>query len=286
MFFKYGSILICAFFVLLLGLLKLPWTPQYQIYATVNYQPKLILVRAPVTGVIKFPSIAYTKIQEGSTLFGIYPITSLYNKDYQINRATYLKNKLQHLTAELNYQKRHLQSLMELFKKKLIAEAEYHQKNIQYQQLVSKRAEFSQNIKELEHKIYHVIQAPAAGVAMFNCQSGDLVSKGKVLVIIKPKKIKYQLALTLPSAFRDKVFVGQQLRLAWLTFSSVKNYPITARITNVMPYVKDEKILMQAEITNAAVFEQKLLNNQPLEGYLMGKTMPLWRWLLDLVRDY
>ena len=143
-----------------------------------------------------------------------------------------------------------------------------------------------QSIKELERKLYHDMQAPAAGTIQLHCQNGDLVHKDTVLAIIKPKNIKYQLALTLPSAFRDKVFVSQQLRLTWLTFSSVKNYPITARITNIMPYVKDEKILMQAEITNAAVFEQKLLNNQPLEGYLMGKTMPLWRWLLDLLSNY
>jgi biotin carboxyl carrier protein len=281
MFFKYMGFIFLGFVTVFVGILQLPWTPQYPVIAKVVYQPHLMIIRAPISGVIQKQFIAEkNKIQYGDSLLTLRPINSVFNQNYQIKKLNYLNHRLQQLNEEIAYQKSYLSKVESLLSKKVITEDEYHFKKNQYQKIILDRDELLENILELNHQRHQILQAPVDGtILQIFGKNGEMVRKSEKLAIIKPKHIQFLLKCHLPISYQNKVFLGQKLRLSRLSSSPIKDYLIQGQVKSISPYVKADQVKLTASMLNADSFEKYLLSNQPLEGYLIGKTKPLWYWL-------
>lgn len=278
---KSFSFSIIAFLALLVVMGLSPWTAKYPISAKLVYQPKLLVMRAPVSGVLKNQNIhSGDKVDSGQELFLFQPNKSLMNKSYEQYRLKQLEKKLKFYEKELKQQRIYLHHLKKLFQKKLIAAQEYQQKKAHYYQLFFKKQETLEKIHVLQHQQIHRLQAPIAGnILKLFSQNGEFIYKNQKLAIIKPNDSKLKLLLQVPIDLKDKVFLGQTVRLAWQNQTRVQNYPIVAKVQEISPILKKDKMVLLAQIQEFNTEKKNIFSKLSFNGYLIGQRQAFWKCL-------
>ncbi|HBB53767.1 MAG TPA: hypothetical protein DCZ80_07690 [Legionellales bacterium] len=272
---------IIVFLALLVVIGLSPWTPRYPISAKLIYQPKLFVMRASLSGVLKNPSIrAGSQVTQGDELFSFIPTKSLMNEKYEQLKLDQLEKKLQFYDKELSWQKAYLSRLHHLYQKKLIAAEEYQQKKSRYFQYGFEKYAVIEKINALKHQQMHRLQAPIAGTILkVFAQHGELIYKNQKLVIIEPQDVKRKFLIQVPIDLKDKVFIGQTLQLAWNNQARVQNYPIVATVQEISPVLKKNSLVLLAKIQTFHAKKQNLYSKLPLNGYLIGPRQAFWKFL-------
>ncbi len=275
------SFSIIAFLALLVVIGLSPWTPRYPITAKLIYQPKLFVMRAALSGVLKNPNIqAGSKVSQGQELFLFIPTKSLMNQKYEQLKLDQLEKKLQFYNQELSWQKTYLGRLHHLYQKKLIAAEEYQQKKARYVQYRFEKQTVLEKMNALKHQQIRQLQAPIAGTILkVFAQHGELIYKNQKLAIIEPQEVERKFLVQVPIDLQDKVFIGQTLRLAWNNQARVQSYPIVATVQEISPVLKKNTLVLLAQIQILDTKKQNLYSKLPLNGYLMGPRQAFWKFL-------
>lgn len=273
-------------FCLVFGIIQWSWTPHYPAKAEVFYQPKWMLIHSPITGIMTHQKIsAGDKLGKGQIMLHIQPMVSLLSQAHVDDEFQYLQQQTMNIHQEKNYQHQMLKHYSRLSQQKLIALQDFHEKKQQYQKVLDKHQQLQQKLKDLEQKRLQIIQSPIEG-RLVKCyvHEGEIIHKGKKLLLIQPKKFQYWVQFHLPVSLQHHVFIGQQVRLAWMGSEPLKIYPMRAIVREISPWVHDNQFIVQAEILNASDFASHLWAGLSLDAYFLGEGHPLWKWIYILLK--
>lgn len=272
--------------LLILCVLELPWTPHFPATGHVFYQPKWILIHAPVSAVMFKQNYGVgAHIKKAQGLAHIQPISSLLYQDVLDSQFQFLQKQFRQIQQESDYQLNLLKHFSRLAKKKILSEQDFHEKQGQYQKLQDRKLQLGRKISSLKQKRLQILQAPVSGeIVKWYVREGEILDKGKKLLMMKPEKFHYWVQLSLPIELHKQVFIGQKVRLAWVGFAPFKEYPIQALVQEISPYIYQEKLNIKAKIINSEAFASYLRAGLSLDAYLLGPTQPVWRWIDSLLK--
>jgi biotin carboxyl carrier protein len=269
------------FFVLLMLLGLSPWSPKYPIRAKLVYQPKLIIMRAPLSGMLNYQNIHIgDHLELGEPIFDFTPLKSLVDFAYQQEKLKDLQTQLKFYEQEIPIQEKYFKRLSNLFQKKLISLEDFQQKKLRYFDYIFKKQAIVHKIRVLQHQLHHRLQTPIAGkVLKLFSKNGEIIYKDQKIAIIQPNNQIFKLLITVPVTLKDKVFIGQTVRLALQSEVRFKAYPIVAHITEISPLLKKDQILMSAEIQKTSLLNKNVFSKLSLDGYLIGPKQAFWKYL-------
>jgi biotin carboxyl carrier protein len=267
-------------------LLNAQWAPSYPIQAKVFYQPELISVKAPIDGFVKKIHIHEGAfLHQGQKILDIENAHALMMDTYHRQKLKAWSKKAEKLKAELDYQKNWLKKIRLLANKALISEQEFHQKKLQYQQLLFEYHDVRGQIKDVEHEHFMSIQSPITGeVLELGHRLGAAVEKEKHLLWIKPIQAFLWVKIKLPIQYQKEVYLGQFIKLSEPGESCLHTYPIEGIVLDISKFthVKDKHLYyfwVKAKLTTTDI---KLLQDMPLKGYLLGRPKKIWSWLTTI----
>lgn len=289
------SLFLLMMVVIMLGcliVLQAPWAPKYPIVGLLRFHPDLITVVAPEKGIIVQQRIPVGRlVQQGDKLIKIKNMVSLISSNFYKKQRIQYANHLEKLNNEVDYQKQRIDKLKYLFEKKLITEALLHRHAKNLIDLQLERENVQQKIQELNQHEWHWIQAPTSGRLLFSYSAiHDLVSKGKTILVIKPKGVEYWVDIQVLPKYQKILYPKQRIKLALPRMTQFSEYPVEAEVVDIAPMVHlNQKksaqeqgqfyLLVHAKIINSQGFEKFLLPNLPLQGYLIGETKSFWEWM-------
>lgn len=286
MFINPVFVIFSLFLGLVFGIIQLSWTPHYPATAEIYYHPKWVLIHSPITGIMTQQKIPVgVKLKKGQTMLHIRPISSLLHQSALEHESQYLKQQIIDIHQEKNYQFQFLKHLSRLAQHKLIALQDLHEKKRQYQVILNKNQELIEMLRDLKKKRLQMLQSPIAGTLVkYYVNEGEIIHKGKKLLLIQPKKFQYWVRFHLPIGLQRQIFMGQRVHLAWLGLEPLKAYPMQAIVREISPWVHDNQFIVKAEMINSAEFASHLWEGLSLDAYFIGVRRPLWQWIYFLLK--
>lgn len=278
--------IVVLFLGLIFAVMKLSWTPHYPAKAKIFFQPRWILIKSPVSGIVSRQPISIgEKIRKGQVIIRIQPMNSLLHQSSIDEQWKFLQQKLKAIEQERQYQFSLLEHLTHLAQKKIFALQDLHKKQQQYQKILNKQQQLFQRLQELKHKNADVLQSPISGTLVkYYVKEGETLAKDKKIILIQPKQFQYWVKLTLPIDLQHHVFIGQQVHMSWVGLAPFKTYPIHAVIREISPWVRHDCFVVKAEILNAQDFSTHLWEGLSLDAYLLGPAHPLSQWIKILLK--
>jgi hypothetical protein len=274
-----------TFLLIASALFFLYWSPKYPVLAKLESEPGPVIIKAPQSGFLKFyKSLSNEIISQGQDLMRIDKFRQRLFSNYYLQKRNMLENNLKKLQQEIDYQRMRLKRLQTVLKHQAISEDFYHQQLASLDLLLGEYKQNQSKLNELRHGQSALIQAPISGkLTHLYVKNHSMVTKDKQILVIQPFDMHWVVQVQVPVSYKLMLNKGAIFNFCLPSESKIKRYDLKAKFLEMNPKVKHHDnhsyITVKAQLLNLGAYQSHLISGMPLQGYLVGQSKPLFRWL-------